>query len=207
MKIVIVGAPGSGKGTQAVNIVKKYNLAHISTGDIFRENIANKTPIGLEVQKIIDGGNLCPDSLTIELVRERLSRPDCANGFLLDGFPRNVEQAKALDSFASPDKLVELDIDFKKIEHRITGRRCCKNCSESFHLDNIGDIKQCPSCGGELFIRKDDTAETIKTRLDVYVRQTLPVIDYYEKQGKNVLINADQSVEKVFEDIVKALDK
>ena len=100
MKIIIVGAPGSGKGTQAVNIVKKYNLAHISTGDIFRENIANKTPIGLEVQKIIDGGNLCPDSLTIELVRERLSRPDCANGFLLDGFPRNVEQAKALDSFA-----------------------------------------------------------------------------------------------------------
>lgn len=206
MKIIIVGAPGSGKGTQATTIAKEFSLTHISTGDIFRENIANKTPIGLEVKKIIDSGNLCPDSLTIELVKERLSREDCKNGYLLDGFPRNVEQAKALDTFSPPDLLLELDIDFKKIEHRITGRRCCKACGNSFHVDVIGDKTSCPDCGGALFIRKDDTKETVQTRLDVYVRQTLPVVDYYEKQGRNVVINADQPVEKVFKDIEKAIN-
>ncbi len=205
MKIIIIGAPGSGKGTQASSIVKKYGLAHVSTGEIFRENIANRTPIGLKVQEIMDGGNLCPDSLTIELVKERLSRPDCRDGYLLDGFPRNVEQAKALDEFMAPDFVIELDIDFKKIEQRITGRRCCKDCNEIFHVNNLENASVCPKCNGELFVRKDDTAETVKTRLDVYVRQTLPVIDYYEKKGKIVVINADQTAEKVFEDIVKAI--
>ena len=205
MKIILLGAPGSGKGTQAALVSEKFNIAHISTGDIFRDNIQRQTPIGLKIKSIIDAGNLCPDELTIEIVKKRLSEPDCASGYLLDGFPRNTTQALALDGFAAPDKVIELAIPLDKIERRITGRRSCVKCKNSFHIDFIGDRKDCPHCGGELFIRADDNAESVKERLKVYQDMTEPLIGYYKKQGKLIAVDADSSVENVFDAIIKVL--
>lgn len=207
MKLILLGAPGSGKGTQAAYITAKYNLPHISTGDIFRENIKNKTSLGVRIKEIIDGGNLCPDELTVQVVKERLSKPDCQAGCLLDGFPRNIFQAEALDEFCSPDKVINLDVDLSKIERRVTGRRSCIKCGGTYHVDFLKGQETCPECGEKLFIRKDDTVEVVKSRLDVYARQTKPLIDYYEKQGKLCTVNGDQSIEAVFEEIVKVLSK
>ncbi len=205
MKLILLGAPGCGKGTQAGNISDKYDLPHISTGDIFRENISNKTPIGIKVKEIMDNGNLCPDELTVELVKDRLSKPDCKNGYLLDGFPRNLFQAKALDEFNAPDKVVNIEVDLEKIERRITGRRSCPVCKGSFHIDFIGDTKVCPDCGGELTIRKDDNPETVKSRLAVYREQTEPLEIYYSKQGKLVNVDGNKDIDQVFAEIVKVL--
>ena len=205
MKLILLGAPGSGKGTQAAYITDKYDLPHISTGDIFRENIKNRTPLGVKVKEVMDSGNLCPDDLTVELVKDRLSKPDCEKGCLLDGFPRNINQAQALDKFSAPDKVINIHVDLEKIEHRLVGRRCCLACSGSFHVDFIGDAKKCPVCGGELVIRKDDNVETVKERLAVYSEQTAPLIDYYQKQGKLITIDGDKSITEVFEEIVKVL--
>ena len=205
MKLILLGAPGSGKGTQAAYITDKYDLPHISTGDLFRENIKNQTPLGMKVKEVMDTGNLCPDDLTVELVKDRLSHPDCEKGFLLDGFPRNVEQAKALEQISSPDKVINLSVDLKGIEHRITGRRSCEKCKNSFHVDFIGNVSTCPDCGGELIVRKDDNAETVRERLQVYQNQTSPLVEYYSKQGKLVNVNGDLSIDKVFEEIVKVL--
>ncbi len=205
MKLILLGAPGCGKGTQAGNISDKYDLPHISTGDIFRENISNKTPIGIKVKEIMDAGNLCPDELTIELVKDRLSKPDCKNGYLLDGFPRNLLQAKALDEFSAPDKVVNIDVDLKKIERRITGRRSCPKCKGSFHIDFIGDTDICPDCGEKLTIRKDDNPETVKSRLAVYREQTEPLEEYYSKQGKLVNVDGNKDIDQVFAEIVKVL--
>lgn len=206
MKLILLGAPGCGKGTQAGYITDKYDLPHISTGDLFRENINNKTPLGLKVKAVMDTGNLCPDDLTIELVKDRLSKPDCQKGFLLDGFPRNLYQAKVLDEFASLDKVINIKVSLDKIEHRITGRRTCVNCKSSYHVDNIGDTTICPACGGTLITRKDDNPETVKERLSVYQSQTAPLIDYYSKQGKLFVVDGDKDVDVVFESIVKVLD-
>ena len=205
MKLILLGAPGSGKGTQAAYISDKYDLPHISTGDIFRENIKNQTPLGLKVKAIMDGGNFCPDDVTIDLVKDRLSKPDCEKGYLLDGFPRNLLQASALDNFCAPDLVIDLEIDLKKIEHRITGRRSCPKCGNSFHVDFIGDTKVCPDCGETLVVRKDDTVEVVKERLRVYEEQTAPLIDFYKKQGKLVSIDGEKSIEEVFEQIIKVL--
>ncbi len=206
MKLILLGAPGCGKGTQAGNISDKYRLPHISTGDIFRENINNKTPIGIKVKEIMDSGNLCPDELTVELVKDRLSKPDCKDGYLLDGFPRNLFQAKALDGFNAPDKVVNIEVDLEKIEKRITGRRSCPKCKGSFHIDFIGDTKVCPDCGGELVVRKDDNPETVKSRLAVYREQTAPLKEYYQKQCKLVNVDGNKDIEQVFAEIVKVLD-
>ncbi len=205
MKLILLGAPGSGKGTQAAYITDKYDLPHISTGDLFRENIKNKTPLGIKVKEIMDTGNLCPDDLTVELVKDRLNNPDCNNGYLLDGFPRDIPQAIALDEFAAPDVVIEIDVDLNKIEHRITGRRSCPKCGGSFHVDFIGNVDKCPTCGDKLIIRKDDNPETVKERLEVYQNQTAPLIEYYGKQGKLVKVNGNQPIEKVFEEVVKVL--
>ncbi len=205
MKLILLGAPGSGKGTQAAYISDKYDLPHISTGDIFRENIKNQTPLGLKVKAIMDSGNFCPDDVTIDLVKDRLSKPDCKNGYLLDGFPRNLFQASALDEFCAPDLVIDLEVDLQKIEHRITGRRSCPKCGNSFHVDFIGDTKVCPDCGETLIVRKDDTVEVVKERLRVYDNQTAPLIDFYKKQGKLVSVNGDKSIEEVFNEIVKVL--
>lgn len=205
MKLILLGAPGSGKGTQAVLIAKYFGIPHISTGDIFRDNIKRGTEIGLKIKSIIDNGDLCPDELTIEIVRQRLSEPDCKNGYLLDGFPRNAAQAIALDANNAPDKVIELAIPLEKLERRLTGRRSCAKCKGSFHIDFIGDRKDCPDCGGELFVREDDNPTAIRERLAVYKSQTAPLIEYYEKQGKLLVIDADNSVEEVFASIIKVV--
>lgn len=205
MKIILLGAPGSGKGTQAVLVSKELGLPHISTGEIFRDNIKRGTEIGLKIKAVIDGGDLCPDDLTIEIVRNRLKEEDCKNGYLLDGFPRNIAQATALDKTDAPDKVIELVIPLEKLEHRLTGRRGCTKCKSSFHIDFIGDRKDCPHCGGELGIREDDNAESVKERLAVYKTQTAPLIEYYAKQGKLFPIDADLPIEEVFASILKVV--
>ncbi len=205
MKIVLLGAPGSGKGTQASRISEKYNLPHISTGDIFREITKSGTPLGDKIKEIIDGGNLCPDNLTVEIVKERLSRSDCANGYILDGFPRDIAQAKALENFSVPDVVLNLYIDLEKIERRITGRRVCKTCLNSFHVDHVGDAKSCPNCGGELIVRKDDNPESVKERLKVYKESTEPLIEFYACNGLLKTVNGDGDIDKVFSEIVKIL--
>ena len=205
MKLILLGAPGSGKGTQAAYIADKYDLPHISTGDLFRENIKNKTPLGIKVKEVMDTGNLCPDDLTVELVKDRLSKPDCKNGYLLDGFPRDIAQAVALDEFSAPDTVIDINVDLNKIEKRITGRRSCPKCNGSFHIDFIGDTDVCPDCGEKLIIRKDDNVETVKSRLAVYTAQTEPLIEYYKKQDKLVVVDGNMQIEQVFAQIVKVL--
>ncbi len=205
MKLILLGAPGSGKGTQAALISDKYDLPHISTGDLFRENIKNETPLGVKVKEVMDTGSLCPDDLTIELVKDRLGKADCDKGYLLDGFPRNLYQAKVLDEFSTPDKVINLVVDLEKIEHRITGRRVCLECGNSFHIDFIGETDICPVCSKKLVIRKDDNVQTVRERLEVYKRQTQPLVEYYGAQGKLLNIDGDDLIEKVFENIVKVL--
>ena len=204
MKVILLGAPGSGKGTQAAYISDKYDLPHISTGDIFRENIKNMTPLGVKVKAVMDTGNLCPDDLTVEMVKERLSQSDCKNGYLLDGFPRNVFQAEQLDKFANVEKVVDISVDLNKLLRRITGRRVCQ-CGESYHVDFLEGKTVCSRCGGELYQRDDDTEEIVKSRLSVYQQQTAPLVDYYEKANKLLVINGDQSIDGVFAEIVKNL--
>lgn len=205
MKIVLLGAPGSGKGTQAERIKNHFSLTHVSTGDIFRENIRNKTELGIKVKAIMDSGRFCPDDVTVELVKDRLSKPDCQDNYLLDGFPRNLFQAQELDGFSAPDKVINLVVDFDKIEKRITGRRVCSKCNASYHVSFIGETKTCSACGGELVIRKDDTPETVKERFAIYNEQTAPLIGYYEKQGKLINIDGDKDIEEIFNDIIKVL--
>lgn len=205
MKLLLLGAPGSGKGTQSALICEKYKIPHISTGDIFRENIKQGTELGKKVQEIISGGNLAPDSLTVEIVKDRLAKPDCQNGYVLDGFPRNLYQAKALEEFGAPDLVINFEIAKEIIITRIAGRRVCKSCSETYHTEFIGDSLVCAKCGGELYIRKDDNPESVEERLKVYSSQTQPLIDYYKKQGKLVTVNSGRDSKEVFVDIVKVL--
>lgn len=205
MKLLLLGAPGSGKGTQSALICEKYEIPHISTGDIFRENIKQGTELGKKVQEIISGGNLAPDSLTVEIVKDRLAKPDCQNGYVLDGFPRNLYQAKALEEFGAPDLVINFEIAKEVIITRIAGRRVCKSCSETYHTEFIGDSLVCAKCGGELYIRKDDNPESVEERLKVYSSQTQPLIDYYKKQGKLVTVNSGRDSKEVFVDIVKVL--
>ena len=205
MKIVLLGAPGSGKGTQATNISTTCKIPHISTGDIFRENIKNQTELGIKVKSIIDQGKLCPDDLTVELVKDRLSKDDCKNGYLLDGFPRNIPQAIALDGFASPDLVINLDVDLSLLEKRITGRRSCPKCGGSYNVNFLGGKEICPACGEKLITRKDDNPETVKERLAVYEKQTAPLVDYYTEKKVLVNINGNNSPEQVKADIDKEI--
>jgi len=205
MKIVLLGAPGSGKGTQASLISERYGLPHISTGDIFRENIKKGTPVGLKIKSIIDGGDLAPDELTIEIVKERLSQPDCKDGYLLDGFPRNVVQAEALEGFNAPTAVIDIDIPLSKLERRLTGRRSCEKCKSSFHVDFIGETDVCPECGGKLSVRKDDNPESVKERFAVYAAQTEPLIAYFAAKNRLLTVDGDKPINTVFEEITKVL--
>lgn len=205
MKIVLLGAPGAGKGTQAVRLAERYNVPHISTGDIFRKNIKERTPIGIEAKSYIDKGQLVPDEVTIKIVRDRLNADDCKNGYLLDGFPRNVLQAKALDEFSEVEKVVNIDVPLHKLMNRITGRRVCGKCGESYHVDYLDGKKECGKCGGDLMQRADDNEETVRSRLDVYVAQTAPLVDYYKGRGVLVDIDGDGSVDEVFATIAEKL--
>lgn len=208
MNIILLGAPGAGKGTQATKISDRFGMPHISTGDIFRENIKNATPIGLLAKSYTDKGQLVPDEVTCEIVKGRLEKDDCKNGYLLDGFPRTIAQAEALDTFAKIDAVVNINIDFSLLMNRLCGRRVCKECGESYHVSTLNGKTTCSRCGGELYQRKDDNPETVQSRLDVYTAQTAPLIDYYTKKG--IIINftgTDDPPEVLFGQIEAALEK
>ena len=179
MNLIMLGAPGSGKGTMAKFIAQDFELPHISTGDICRENIKNQTEIGKQAKAIIDRGELVPDEITIKIVENRLKEDDCKNGFILDGFPRNVNQAKALEKFASIDRVILLDVPNEEIERRIAGRRACKECGEIYNTETYNK-ETCAKCGGQLYQRDDDKLETVRNRLEVYEKQTAPLIDFYQ---------------------------
>ena len=203
MKIVLLGPPGSGKGTQANIICEKYNLPHISTGDIFRYNIKNETELGKKVKSYIDSGSLVPDEVTIDIVKDRLDNPDCKNGFVLDGFPRNLVQAKALSSFVTIDKAIMIDLSDEEIIRRLSGRRMCASCGNPTHVDWLVDGK-CEKCGGEVMTRDDDKEEVVRARLE---KQKLPqeVIDYYVNMGVFEKVEASDTKEKTFEKVDKIL--
>jgi len=205
MRLVLLGAPGSGKGTQATRISQRYNIVHISTGDMFRENISGNTPLGALAKGYMDEGKLVPDQLVLDMVEDRLNKADCQNGFLLDGFPRTLPQAEELSKKITLDCVLNIDIDQNLLLDRLTGRRVCKNCAGTFHIALL-EGSTCPKCGGELIQRKDDTAETVSKRLEVYYSQTAPLIEYYSKQNKLVTIDGGQDIDKVFSDASAKLD-
>ena len=208
MKIILLGAPGAGKGTQAALIKDRYGIPHISTGDIFRANIKNQTEIGMLAKSYIDKGELVPDEVTCAIVKDRLTWEDCKNGCLLDGFPRNTFQAEELDKFAKIDAVVNINIDFSLLMDRLCGRRVCKECGESFHVSTLNGKTTCSRCGGELYQRKDDNPETVKSRLDVYNAQTAPLIDYYTKKG--IILNftgTEAPASVLFEEVAAVLDQ
>ena len=204
MNIILLGAPGAGKGTQAAYLVQKYGFPHISTGDIFRSNIKQRTEIGILAKSFIDKGQLVPDEVTCKIVELRLAEDDCKNGFLLDGFPRTVNQAEALSKIADIDYVIDIEIPFARLLHRLTGRRVCSKCNASYHVDFLNGNNVC-ECGAELIHRDDDTEETVSKRINVYTNQTQPLIDYYKQRGKLISVNGDQSVEEVFAEIVAKL--
>ena len=206
MNIILLGAPGAGKGTQASKISDNYNLPHISTGDIFRENIKNQTPIGLLAKSFIDAGNLVPDEVTCKIVEERISRSDCEEGYMLDGFPRTIAQAEALDQITKIDLVINIDVDFSLLLDRLCGRRVCKDCGESYHISKLNGETKCSRCGGELYQRKDDNPETVQSRLDVYNAQTAPLIDYYTKKGIIFNVVGNTAPEEVYAKISEKLD-
>lgn len=203
MKIILLGAPGAGKGTQAVRICKKFAIPHISTGDMFRENIKGGTELGNLAKSYIDKGELVPDEVTLAMVKDRLGKEDCANGFLLDGFPRTVAQADGLKTVTELDCVVNIDVDTTLLLDRITGRRICAKCAGTYHISTLESDK-CPACGGELVQRADDNEATVKSRIDVYNSQTKPLIDYY---GDKVMsVNGNLTADEVFNGIVKILE-
>ena len=212
LRTILLGPPGAGKGTQAVKIVEKYGIPHISTGDIFRENIKNGTELGKKAQEYMDRGELVPDDLVIEIATDRLLKDDCKNGFLLDGFPRTVYQAEKLDEFLAAhdgkiDTVLDIAVGKDELITRLTGRRVCKACGASFHVVNIPPKKEGISdyCGGELIQRADDNLETVTNRIDVYEAQTMPLVEYYENAGNIAHIDGTTGLDNVFADIIKAL--
>lgn len=207
MNIILLGAPGAGKGTQASKIVEEYDLPHISTGDIFRANIQAETPIGVIAKFHIDQGHLVPDDVTCEIVEKRLSEDDCKKkGYLLDGFPRTIPQAEMLDGLERIDAVVNLDVDTSLLMERLCGRRVCKSCKESYHVSRLNGSTICEKCGGELFQRKDDNPETVRSRLQVYTVQTEPLIAYYKRKGLLVNVQGNASPDEVFAEIREKLD-
>ena len=213
MRIILMGPPGAGKGTQAALLVDHYKIPHISTGDMFREAIKQGTPLGLKAKEYMDAGALVPDEVTIGIVADRLAQPDCANGFLLDGFPRTAAQADALAKILSDlninlDGVVNIEVPEEVLLERLTGRRVCKQCAATFHtVFNPPKVQGiCDKCGGELFQRSDDTIETAQNRLKVYNEQTEPLIAYYSRQGLLKRIEGDGEIQQVFRNIVKVLE-
>lgn len=203
-----MGLPGAGKGTQAERIVEKYGIPHISTGDMFRAAIKDETELGLQAKSFMDKGELVPDEVTIGIVRERLGKPDCEKGFLLDGFPRTVAQAEALENILSDlsrriNFVINIDVDQEILMERLTGRRICKSCGSTYHLVFNPPAKEgeCDRCGGELYQRADDNEATVKNRLEVNIKQTKPLLDFYEQKGYLRNINGQQEIGKVFTDL------
>ena len=213
MKLLIMGRPGAGKGTQAANIKEYYNIPHISTGDMFRAAIKNQTALGLEAKGYMEKGALVPDEVTIGIVKERLLEDDCKKGFLLDGFPRTIAQAEALDEFLKAnnillDAVLDVNVPAEILIRRMVGRRVCKTCGATFHVEfNAPKVEGiCDNCGQPLIQRPDDTEETSVNRLSVYDNQTAPLLEFYKKQNILKTVNGDQPLDKVFEDIKSVLN-
>lgn len=212
MNIMLFGAPGAGKGTQAKFLIEKYGIPQISTGDILRAAIAEGTKMGLEAKKYMEEGKLVPDSTIIGIIRDRLAKEDCQNGFILDGFPRTLPQAEALEELMkdlkiSLDKVISLNVPDELIVGRITGRRVCKDCGASFHVEfnPSKENDKCDFCGGKLITRKDDTAETVAKRLGEYHAQTAPLFDFYKDKGVLAELDGTKEVSEVTEDILSIL--
>ena len=210
MKLILLGAPGAGKGTQAETLSKELGIPTISTGNMLREAIQNQTPIGLEAKRFMDNGQLVPDDVIIGIVEERVARDDCKNGYILDGVPRTIAQAEALERFGvAIDNVVSIEIEDSVIENRMSGRRVCSRCGASYHVTANPPKSEgvCDSCGGELVIRKDDRPETVRERLAVYHRLTEPLKDFYAQRGKLRCVQGDQPIDTVHREILSALGK
>ena len=212
MKIIMLGAPGAGKGTQAKMIADKYSIPHVSTGDIFRANIKEQTELGMEARKYMDQGLLVPDELTVKILLDRVAKDDCKNGYVLDGFPRTIPQAEVLDKAVSElnekiDYAINVDVKDENIIRRMSGRRACLKCGATYHIEHIPPKKEgiCDKCGSELVLRDDDKPETVEKRLKVYHEQTQPLIDYYNKKGILKEVDGSQDMKDVFNAIVSIL--
>jgi len=212
MNIVFLGAPGAGKGTQAANVAKELSLAHIASGDLFRQALAQGTELGLQAKSYMEKGMLVPDEITIKMVLERISAPDCETGIILDGFPRNLDQAKALDTALTGlakkiDNAVYIKVAEEELLQRLTGRWICRDCQAPYHEVNSPPRVQgkCDKCGGELYQRADDVTETIKKRLQVYFAETMPLIDYYTRAGKLLEVDGEGNIDGISTRIVAAL--
>ena len=213
MKIIMLGAPGAGKGTQAKLIAEKYGIPHISTGDIFRANIKEGTPLGKEAKEYMDKGQLVPDELTVRILLDRVSRDDCKDGYVLDGFPRTIPQAQVLDNEVAKmdDKIdfaIDVEVPDEDIIRRMGGRRACPKCGSTYHIEHIPPKKEgiCDECGSELVLRDDDKPETVKSRLEVYHKQTQPLIDHYSKMNILRTVDGTQDMNDVFANIVRLLE-
>ena len=213
MNIILIGPPGSGKGTQAKMIVDRYKVLHVSTGDILRENVRNGTPLGVEAKKFMDAGKLVPDALLIDIIKDRLAKEDVKGGWMLDGYPRTIPQAEALDKILPAlgqkiNVVLNIDVPDEELVKRVTGRRMCK-CGATYHVSfNKPKVEgKCDACGGELYQRADDTEETVKQRLNAYHAQTQPLIDYYNKRGIVATVLGVGDIKAIFDKVAAALDK
>ena len=213
MKLIMLGAPGAGKGTQAKMIAERYDIPHISTGDIFRANIKNGTELGMEAKKHMDQGLLVPDDLTVKILLDRVAQPDCKNGYVLDGFPRTIPQAEVLDKALAEmgeaiDYAVNVDVPDENIVKRMSGRRACVSCGATYHIEHIPPKKEgiCDKCGEELILRDDDKPETVLNRLHVYHEQTQPLIDFYKEKGVLKTVDGTVDMKDVFAAIAAILD-
>lgn len=213
MKIIMLGAPGAGKGTQAKMIAAKYGVPHVSTGDIFRANIKNGTELGMEAKQYMDKGLLVPDELTVRILLDRVAQDDCKDGYVLDGFPRTIPQAEVLENALNElgDKIdfaIDVDVPDENIIRRMSGRRACLSCGATYHIEHIPPKKEgiCDACGSELVLRDDDKAETVKNRLDVYHKQTQPLIDFYSARGVLRTVDGTLPMDEVFAAIKAILD-
>ncbi len=212
MKIIMLGAPGAGKGTQAIKIADKYGIPHISTGDLFRSNIGNNTELGREAKQYMDAGKLVPDELTVRMLFDRVSNEDCKNGYVLDGFPRTIAQAEVLEEEVGKrddriDFAINVDVPDDHIIRRMSGRRACPKCGATYHIEHVPPKKEgiCDSCGEQLILRNDDAPETVQKRLDVYHEQTQPLIDFYDKRKILRTVDGTKDLQDVFGEIVKIL--
>ena len=214
MNLILVGPPGCGKGTQAKMLIEKYNIPQISTGDILREAVKEGSPMGKQAKSYMDKGALVPDDVVIGIIEERIQKPDCTGGFILDGFPRTVAQAEALNEILTKmklkiDHLINIEVDDGELLKRLTGRRTCKECGTGYHIlfDPPKKSDVCNECGGELYQRDDDKEDTIKSRLKVYHEQTAPVIGYYQKMGVSRSVNGVGKIDEIFQRITDTIDK
>lgn len=206
MKLIFLGPPGAGKGTQAARFAARYGIAHISTGDMLRAELRAGTPLGQQAQGYMNRGELVPDEVILGMVQSRIGQADCANGFLFDGFPRTVAQADALAALCAVDRVVNIDVPQERLVARISGRRMCPDCGAAYHVSTHPDGR-CGKCGGALYQREDDREETVRNRLRVYEEQTQPLIEYYAARDLLVTVNGDESIERVTEAIAQAVER